>query len=341
MTETADAEVLAFLAGQMADPEIGWSLGTFGAIAEFTRDAGEPATLAHGEGTASVVTARGGVRIEVAPGLRPIASESPTTESWSQRVGLCLPQDACAMSGRTVLTELGPDRASLRAEDRDAVLFDLGLVALQVDVCIRVADPEVVARLRAFAGKSVFEPGNGAMGVILAVSPHRVFVSRLGRIEVFQSIPPPGGTSPEGPHTHLLPKLLAQGRTHAATEPLPAGWIPCAHFYPPHPAKDAFGRFRPFGHERHAEFQALLDRYGDPELVALKRRVAAAVAAGEGPSALPIADDRYARATVRVVLRQLQALGQSTPSLTAWLAAHERIGRIDTDAAGEMHHQQP
>ena len=335
MTKASD---LAFLVEQMADPETGWSLGTFGAIAEFTRDAGEPAALARGERGVSVVTARGGIRIEAAAGLRPIASESPTTDSWSHRIALCLPQESCAMSRRAVLTEIGPDHGALRAEDRAGVLFDLGLAAVQVDVCVRSDDPDVIAGLRAFVGQSMFAPGNGAMGVILKANPHRVFVSRLGRIEVFQPIPPPDGRSPEGPHTHLLPKLLAQGRTHAATEPLPAGWIPCAYLYPPHPARDAFGVSQPFQPTRHALFQDLLDRYGDPELVALKRRVVAAVNDGRGPFGIPIADDRFARATVRIALRQLRTSGEVGPALAAWLAAHERAGRSDPDDSGEPHH---
>lgn len=33
-------DVVDFLADQAADSDVGWSLGTFGAIAEFTRDAG-------------------------------------------------------------------------------------------------------------------------------------------------------------------------------------------------------------------------------------------------------------------------------------------------------------
>lgn len=332
MTEPTD---LAFFAEQMADPKTGWSLGTFGAIAEFTRDAGEPATLARGEGALSVVTARGGMRIEAAPGLCSIASESPTTESWSHRIALCLPQEACAMGRRAVLTEVGPDHDALRAEDSAAILVDLGLAALQVDVCVRTSDPEVIAALRAFTGQSLFAPGNGAMGVILKANPHRVFVSRLGRIEVFQPIPPPDGTSPEGPHTHLLPKLLVQGRTHAATEPLPAGWVPCAHLYPPHPARDAFGHSQPFQPARHAAFQAILGRYGDPELVGLKRRITAAVGDGHAPSAIPVPDDRFARATVRVALRQLRALGEASPALAGWVAAHERIRRIDAEESGE------
>ena len=117
--------------------------------------------------------------------MRPFAYETTTRESWSGRVALCLPDDQCAMNGRRVLTELAPDADALRSEDRAAILFDLGLGARQVDVCVRVSDPDVAARLRVHAGQNVFAAGNPAMGVILAASPHRVFVSRLGRAEVF------------------------------------------------------------------------------------------------------------------------------------------------------------
>ncbi len=323
MTGLAD-----FLAEQAADSEVGWSLGTFGAIAEFTRHADEAATLDRDDRMISVLTPRGALRVNAHAALRPIASESLTKESWSHRVALCLPRDACAMSRRTVLAEIGPDRAALRAEDRDAILFDLGLGALQVDVCVRSRDPTVIAKLRGCAGKSVLAKDSGAMGAILAANPHRVFVSRVGRVEVFQPIPPPDGRSPSGPHTHVLPKLLAHGRTHAATEPLPDGWVPCAHLYPPNPIRDKFGRSRAFQPRHHAAFQALLRRFGDPQLLALKQSVIAAVTAGHEPSAAASPHDRLARTTVRIALRQMQQMQASdrlSDALAAWLSAYDRI----------------
>jgi len=323
--------ILDFLAGQLADTEAGWSLGTFGAIAEFTRDAGEPASLEHTRESVSVVTARGGLRIAPCDGLRLIASESPTKESWSHRVALCLPGDACAMNRRTELTEIGPDRGALRSEDRDGVLFDLGLGTLQVDACIRSRDPEVVAALRARAGRTIFAPDNDAMRIILAANPHRVFVSRIGRAEVFQPIPPPGGKSPDGPHTHVLPKLLAHGRTHAATEPLPEGLIPCAHLYPPHPLRDALGRRRPFRRDYHDAFQLLLARHGNLELHALKQRVVDDIKSGREPSAASLPNDRFARASIRVALRQLQAANHSSAALTAWCAACNAFTATDVE----------
>jgi hypothetical protein len=187
--------LLDFLAEQLADTQTAWSVGTFGAVAEFTRNAAEAATLDLGPDAISAVTARGGLRIEAHRELRPIASESLTTQSWSQRVALCLHEGACTMNGRTVLTEIGPDRDALRAEDRAAILFDLGLGALQLDACVRAGGATVVAALRRWVGHSLFGPDHTAMGAILAANPHRVFLSRVGRAEVFQPIPPPGRRS--------------------------------------------------------------------------------------------------------------------------------------------------
>lgn len=325
-----------FLSEQLADSEVGWSMGTFGAIAEFTRDPGEATEIERGAAIVSVVTMRGGLRIGACHELRPIAAETLTRQSWSQRLALCLPRQACAMSRRTVLTEIGPDGQALRAEDRAAVLFDLGLGALQVDACVRTADPRVIDALRAWKGRPLFDPGCGAMSVILAANPHRVFVSRLGRIEVYQPIPPPNGKSPDGPHTHLLPRLLRHNRTHAATEPLPAGWIPCAHFYPPHPMRNAHGEPHSFDEERHAAFQKLWSRYGAADLVDIKARVLSCVATGEPPSSACIPYDRFARAAVRVALRQLRAVDPTAPALAAWLSAHDRFDPdVLDDSAGE------
>ena len=43
------ASAFELIEAQLADPDAQWSLGTFGAIAEFMRDADEPAEIAHAE----------------------------------------------------------------------------------------------------------------------------------------------------------------------------------------------------------------------------------------------------------------------------------------------------
>jgi hypothetical protein len=325
------AATLAMLAEQIANPEVHWSLGTFGAIAEFMRDADEPVRLSRSAIALSAVTGRGGMHIEPTAEIRLVASETAVGEGWNHRLALCLPEDRCAMNQRNAITEIGCDSAALRPEDRDAVLFDLGLCCLQVDVCIRTSDPDLLGELRGQEGRKLLEPTSGIMRVILAAGPHRVLISRLGRIEVFQPIPAADGRSPMGPHTHVLPKLLAHRRTHAATEPIPRGLVPCAHLYPPHPAKDAAGHPRPFDRRHHERFQRMLEMFGDSGLVALKRKVAAAIAAGEEPSAVHVRNDRFARGIVRVALRQLSALDQSAPKLAAWRAVYDGAGQTEAD----------
>ena len=327
------SDVVDFLAGQLADAETAWSIGGFGAIAEFMRTADEAVTLQCEEGSVSAITARGGLRIEAHDEVRPIASESLTSKSWSHRVALCLPEDICALERRTALTEIGPDRDALCAQDRSALLFDLGLGLLQVNACIRTSDVDVIATLRTWTGRSLFEPGNGAMAAILAANPHRVFISRIGRVEVYQPIPPPDGKSPEGPHTHVLPRLLRHKRTHAATEFVPTGWVPCAHLYPPHPARDAMGKRTSFCQNRHASFQDLLARFGEPKFLDIKRRVYEGVSAAQTPFALSPLDDRFSRAALRIALRQIKTSGETAPSIDAWIAAHDRFDPTETEEA--------
>lgn len=332
------AATIDVLHREIANPDTQWSLGTFGGIAEFSRDLDEPVALMQSADAVSAVTDRGGIAITSCAGIRPFASESITKTGWGQRVALCLPADDCAMHRRAVLTELDRDHDALRPQDRDSTLFDLGLAALHVDFCVRIGDPDTVAQLRDHIGRSVFEPGNPAMGVILAGNPHRVVVSRIGRIEVYQPIPPPSGKSPDGPHTHVLPKLLRSGRTHPATEPIPGGWVPCAHVYPPHAAHDGLGNPQPFDASRHHAFQRMMEMFGDPQSIAIKRRVVAAIGAGQPPSA--VAPDRHGRTSIRIALRQLRAAGNPSPVLQAWLEKYDPAGMEgDHEDEAALQHQ--
>lgn len=334
---TAD-DVCEFLNSQVADCGTQWSIGTFGALAEFSREASEQVRISRCGHHVTAVTGRGALSIHAHSDLCLVATESPTRESWSHRIALCLPHSRSAMSRRQVLTELGPDRDAVREEDRESLLFDLGLGTWQVDACIRVADPSIVRELRLLSGQGVFEPGNPAMGIIVPHGPHRVFVSRIGRLEVFQPIPLPGGRSPEGPHTHVLSKLLRTGRTHPTTEQIPDGLVPCGHLYPPHPTKDGAGRPLPFDARRHASFQALLARFGNKQVVDLKKQVLAAIDRGGAPSEISVPNDRFARSAVRVALRQARAACHPSASLAAWLRADDSRavgGGADLDDAEE------
>ena len=309
----------------LADPTASWGLGTFGAIAEFHRTDEEPASLDI-DTRLHVVTARGALRISRTEDVRAWAYELPAGgDQWSHVVDLCLPAAQTAMHRRTVVTECGPDHEALRPDDRTAVLFDLGLGTAQVDVCVRSADPETLAQLRAGCGRPLFAPENPLAPAMPRLSPHRVFVCRFARLEVYQRIPGQDERPPEGPHTHVLPDLLRHQRTHPATAPIPDGWVPCVSLHPANPVCDALGRPRPFDRAAHTAFQALLHAFGDPALVRLKEAVTAAVRADQAPDGFILPAARAARATVRVALRQLAHTEGDRPRLAAWRQAFDHL----------------
>lgn len=297
---------------RLLDPETSWAIGTFGAIAEFHRDAGEPVTLS--EHTA--VTPRGGIRLCLPESVRAVAWERPTAgDAWTQGIALCLSSSAGAMAGRTEITELGTDEAALQAEARDAVLFDLGMGAPHCDVCVRVEDSAMLRALRAAKGRPLKQ--SGLLGELAAMSPTRVFISRLGRLEVRTPIPKPDGKTLDGPHTHVLPDLLRHRRTHAATVPIPFGMVPSAEMFPPSAIHDAHGRRVPFDTARHEAFQSLLSAYGDPACARAKAETMSAVRAADSPREEP-SYTRPQRLSRRVALRQLLQTDGPSEALTAW-----------------------
>lgn len=219
-----------WLRAALADPATGWGLGSFGAIAEFTRDAGEEVHLALDGPVMTVGTARGGIRLRHDPRVRAV----PYAMAGSKKpaVALCLPAEICTGNGVTAVTEVGPDGDPIDPRGC-GILFDLGLNLKQVTACVRAADPVTVERIRAGVGLGMFDPASPLATAWPDLSPHRVFLCPFARAEVKQPIPRPDGRSPDGPHTHVLPKLIATGRTHAANVPAPDGWIPCLTVFPP------------------------------------------------------------------------------------------------------------
>ncbi|QBF30193.1 hypothetical protein [Thalassococcus sp. S3] len=312
--------------GRLDDPETGWNMGSFGAIAEFHHVAGDPPPTVTGD--LSRITARGGIRLDTLTDVRPVAFEtlSPKPHRWSQAVALCLPEDAALMSRRDNLTELGPDTKALRPEDQGAVLFDMGLAQPQVDFCIRTSDPKLLSVLREAEGKSLFEKGNPAMGAILATHPHRVALTRVGRVEVYQLIggPDTGGKSPEGPHTHVLPKLLRAERTHSANAPIPEGWVPCASFHPGSPVFDRMGADKDFDAEAFAAFQDLLRLWGIAEYNTAKDAAWAALRAGENAESHREPDTRLGRAALRNAIRQWRRENGDASLVRAWAERFDR-----------------
>jgi len=60
---TTQSAAIDLLHAQIADARTHWSLGTFGGIAEFSRDRDEKVRLTRSETGAAAITARGGIAI--------------------------------------------------------------------------------------------------------------------------------------------------------------------------------------------------------------------------------------------------------------------------------------
>lgn len=327
--EATPTEMLQeLLARHVVDVGTSWSVGTFGAIAEFRRDADEPAIVTIDDDRFSVSTARGGVSLRVVPHLRAFAYETPGGHggAWGHAVALCLPLPLALGHRRQCLTELGGDMEAIRTEDRAATLFDVGLGCAQADLCVRSESIDVLSALRAGVGRSILDSSSTLMTDMPRLSPHRVFMSTFARVEVYQPVPPPHGITPSGPHTHVLPTVVREKRTHAATVPIPQGWVPCAYLYPAHPAVDDEGRAQPFDAVAHTAFQALLDRFGDGALRATKTAVLDALDRGDTTPMDSATLTRHARATVRITLRQWAMTHPPTDALRRWVDVFDASG---------------
>jgi len=323
---TSMPDFLMIMAGA---EDVTWSIATFGAIAEFSRAPGEAGeVIAEGPtGTEGfrIVTPRGGLRYQHFPHAKIIAYEglSKDPRLWSQGISLCLPERDPQIASAYALTEAGPDVEAFHERDRTHVMFDIGLGAPHIVACVRTSDVGLATVLRGHAGHSLFEGEGEALHAIHAHNPDRVFTSPLGRIEVATPIAHANGETATGPHTHVLPELLTTGRTHAATMPVPDGYLPCMNIFPPNPARDERGDARPFDVHDHTVFQEILAEYGIPAANAIKHQVINAVIDGHGPGHIPPPESRIERTALRVTLRQLRYTTGHSPALARWIATYE------------------
>lgn len=313
----------AALAAAVNDADTGWSLGTFGALAEFHRAPGAAARIAADESGWRVATELGALRVErdARARLLPYEMLSKTATAWSQGVLVCLPADAADVVGADGLGEVGAEAGGR--------LFDLGLGVAHLKPCLRSDDDALIAQLRGHAGKSFLELPAGVTAAIKAAQPTRVFISALGRIEVLAEIPQSDGTTPLGPHTHVMPELLAKGlskgRGQSANIDVPAGWVAALAFYPPNPIRDAMGDIKPFDAAAHANFQNLVERFAPAEIVAAKRLARDALAAGRGPYGATLPKGRAARTALRVALRQWYHTDGPSPAWRDWVEACDPV----------------
>jgi hypothetical protein len=326
------SDIDALLTQALDDARHGWSVGTFGAIGEFVRDEDEPVRASRDGQAQERVTARGGIRITPRDDVKIVAYDTLSSdgETWNQAVAFCLPKPADAPQ---TVHRLGPDRDALRPEDRDAILYDQGVAAGLVRMCIRTRDPELIAALDALEGKPLLGPdGGAATALILKTSPNRVLLSPIARVEVYVPIPGPGGQSPLGPHTHMLPQLIKSGRTHAANAPIPDGLQPVLSLHPGSPWRDKAGKRRPFDADLDAVFETILQRYASADDRSVRSATEAAVTRGADPTGYAWPATRRGRVQARITLRRLaQKMGEER--IAPWKSLYDRAPADDEEPA--------
>lgn len=308
------------IATQALDPNHGWSIGSFGAIGEFVRDADEPAVIRREPALLEIATPRGAMRIAPTTALTPIAWDSLSAdgESWGHALALCCPRPE---TPSRVVRSLGEDEAAIRPHDRHMRIFDLGVAAGAVTMAARTDDPALIEALTALEGRSLLSTP-AILAEMLRAQPHRVLLSPAGRIEVFQPIPPADGKSPIGPHTHLLAKLVPKDRTHSSNVPIPEGLQAAISLHPRSPWRTMLGERHDYIPDHDRAFAPLLDRFALPEDRFVEAHLLAAIDTGAAPEFADWPETRRGRTKARIVLRRLAAAGD--PRVAPWRALHDR-----------------
>jgi hypothetical protein len=213
----APDEIAELIHGALEARMGGWSMGVQGALAEFAVVGDERAEVrrsGHGGRSVEAVTTGGGIRLTITDDTVAYAAGSDGA------ITLAVPRSTLPAPSLRV-TAAPADPAALRPEDEKAVLVDLAVGHSAAAFCVRTADPDLIAALRAVEGRSWREALDDVGHLLVAASPHRVVTGPLGRIEVYNPIPLERDASPDGCHTHLLPKLLETGRETAEGDELP------------------------------------------------------------------------------------------------------------------------
>ncbi|MEO1705881.1 MAG: DUF1289 domain-containing protein [Pseudomonadota bacterium] len=222
-------DIRDFVARTCAEGHGTWVMGVVGAVAEFTAAPGHAVEISR-EGEEIVARTMGGaLRMRIDDSVRALTFDPP--ETAAPRIVLAVSQEQRQLPVAPALTDLGPDDAALM--DDAGRLFDLGLARRDARFCVRAGPGAAAEALKAAQGLSFAAALPRIGGPLLAASPVRVVESALGRLEVSGAIPPPGASSPPGPHTHLLPDYIATGRALPVGMDLPKGYLSGAIFYPP------------------------------------------------------------------------------------------------------------
>src|SRR6202023_3183598 len=200
--------------------------------AEFICHHDEPCNVSVTGETITAISDRGALQLTIGEHVRALRLRADHPCRGNRAIFLVVLKARATLPVATTLTPLGRDEGAIRPACRNDACFDLGLGRAGLRFCVRASATELRDKLKHASGLQLSDVLQAAGATIMKHSPARVVESPLGRAEIGTPIPPPGGQSPDGPHTHLLPGRLASGR---ATQPgidLPPVYALGATFYP-------------------------------------------------------------------------------------------------------------
>jgi Protein of unknown function (DUF1289) len=226
------SQVTGFVAESLGQRSGTWALGCYGATAEFICHHDEPCGVSVNGEIITAISDRGALRLTIGEHVRALRLRADHESRDYKAIFLVVLKAAATLPVATTFTSLGRDEAAIQPECRNDAWFDLGLGRGDLRFCVRASTSELRDKLNQASGLPLSDVLQAAGAIIMKQSPARVVESPLGRAEIYTPIPPPGGQSSDGPHTHLLPGHLASGR---ATQPgidLPPVYALGATFYP-------------------------------------------------------------------------------------------------------------
>lgn len=225
------SDIQTFVAQSLEQGSGTWVMGTVGAVAEFSPASGQSVAVKVRDDKLTAHTEGGAVSMRIDDSVRALTFEPPSTPVERSRIVLAVKRERGRPPVASCITDLGEDVTPL-IDEYSKHLFDLGLNQKESRFCVRVAEGSAHSVLLSAAGQPLI-PSLPTLGPVLAAeSPTRVIETALGRIEIQSPIPSPGGRSPDGPHTHLLPDQLELGRAMPVGMDLPRAYLPGALFYP-------------------------------------------------------------------------------------------------------------
>ncbi|MEL6464384.1 MAG: DUF1289 domain-containing protein [Pseudomonadota bacterium] len=208
-----------------------WVIGVVGAVAEFTAARDEVVDVRADGDDVVARTRNGAIQMTLNDDIRALTFDPPGLMA-EPRIMLAVKRERGRLPVADGVSDLGSDTHALLSEENTR-LYDLGLGRKEGRFCVRLGQSPAQSALDQAKGLTFSQALPMIAGALVAESPTRVVESALGRIEVQGQIPPPNATSPDGPHTHLLPDHLSSGRALPVGMDLPRAYLPGAIFYPP------------------------------------------------------------------------------------------------------------